>query len=285
MVASPQSKRDIAGPALLPSEERALSDARRSVLRASLALASTNVIGAALDLTFQQHWRDRDAIVVELKKRLLRGGSDLEVVTGIAEQVLAAYDSLESPNKGRADRFLLRLAKQWPIDSHIELGLRLLDHRRKGHRLIGYALLQRSLNQASCPLLLQAYREFGDREALEALALGTSDFPIDSETAETVLQALGDNTYLQARVIQRLLAVDMVLSGAKDLAKQYPSAFVWAVGRACAHAYLPIVVEASRSEDFGLVSLAAWSLGKLKAHSALRQLAARLNVRLPALSD
>jgi hypothetical protein len=243
------------------------------------------VIGTALDLTFEQHWRDRDAIVVELKKRLVQGGPELEAVSAIVERVLAIYDSLESPNKGRADRLLLRLAKQWPTDSNVELGLRFLGHHRRSHRTIGYALLRRSLDQASYSLLVRAYRQFGDREALESLALGTGDFPISEETAETVLQALEGDTYLQARVIQPMLAVDAMPSNAKDLARRYPSAFVWAVGRARAYACLPLVVEASSSDDLGLVSLAAWSLGRLDARSDLQQVARRLDMRLPALHD
>jgi hypothetical protein len=120
---------------------------------------------------------------------------------------------------------------------------------------------------ANC--LIASFRRTGDEKMLELIAR-TPNVVADID-AEFLLDNLSED-YWRVRVLEVLLLA-APQRGVKQ-AVDYPKEFIWALGRAKADSYAPLmerIVDVNRY-DIGILSIYAWALGRLRAERELERL-------------
>jgi hypothetical protein len=220
-------------------------------------------------------------------------------------------------NRAALDAAIGRLVRLLPAAEQVALAPQFLTHRRKTRRRTGAFMVGNHPEQ--CPpgmkqVLLDAYARRHDLEVLVPLSRITTDLSDVAPMLLTEFSKLGDPGRCmneQARVFERLVTAD--LTQAVALAEQYPTAFVFGVGKAGQKNALPYVLDIlpsarqryeranqantkllrkggtasarwrvtweSRRESAECIRLCIWTLGQLQARDVLQKLASDYDVR------
>jgi hypothetical protein len=257
---------------------------KRVIFRALLQHRALSDIIADLELSFDGDWAKGLVILDELQARVYLEDRDREILRKLVSEIVACHATLSTEGKRRADIALRRITPLLLTEERKRMGLQLITHRRKGHRRAGYAALSGLVDLTIITALLKDFESHGDIGALECIARSDNEYTISAH-AEYILDLLGGDylkdswrTYLKARIFQRLLGE--VPAEAIRLSSKDELAFVWGAGRAQAHVALETILKilSRNRNNYEVLGLIAWALGRLGAVGALEKLSHELGL-------
>ena len=277
--------------------ELVLSEVVQKSVGSSLANALASCLAggevvSAFDVTFQAPYPHRRRLLRQLQSLCDRDSVNQRHVRLLVKKIGDQDGQLPHAKQRSADATLAQLAQLLPKEEQHVIAIAFLLHERRSKRISGYKWARNLPDANVTDAMFKSFVKYRDPECLRALALADADLR-EIPDLRIAIASLADR-YYQARVIQAVLVRDR--NAAKDLAEEFPMAYIWAAGRQWEKGATDFVierfvavlreVEASTElnrellEQLPELRNLVWALGRVGATKELNELGGRYEIDL-----